>query len=287
MECNEFLAQVEELALGDAEAERIAELSAHAAACPACAARLAETRALNEQLRALRRSYVPPEGLADRIRAALDAGSAAPEAAAGPRGAVRRLRRWASVAAAALLVALTVGLSLTGFGPAVPPAIAAPLAAYDDLSNGLQALAIRTGDARAIQDYLRDTPGGIAVPEPRCCDQCVCPPGGCSCILKGACTLAMPSTHARTPCILYEHAGTPLAMLVVDPPDAGTLAKARRVEHQGHTLYRFDRGDLHALLCPTCDPSRLWVSRLPADTLLASSHAMMRGLAAPSGASPR
>mgnify|MGYP000430469756 CR=1 FL=1 len=269
MTCREFLDEVESLALGHPAPPRAEPLRAHAAACPSCAARLKAAEDENARLRGLRASFAPSPALVDRVREALRTG--APPA---PRAV--RLWRWAPAAAALLFAVLFTALFLAGPGPAVPPIIADTLAAYEAVSAGDRTLDIASGDPAAVRAHF---PGvsHLAVPEPRCCDACTCPPGGCRCTLKGACHCSLPSAGKRIPCVVYDHGGTPLAMLHIGAGRLGpeALARAERVDSHGHPVYVFRHGNLTVTHCPACGPSTLWVSRLDAATLVAAQHAML------------
>ncbi len=274
MSCHDFLDDVEILALGHLEPPRTEALRAHAAACPACASRLKAVEDENARLRGLRGSFAPSPALVERVRAAVRSGS--PPALPAPRHI--RLWRWAPAAAALLFALLFAALFLAGPGPAVPPLIADTITAYAGLSNDAGSLDIVSGDPRVVRAHFGGVPS-ISVPEPRCCDACTCPPGGCTCTLKGGCARDLPSVGGRVPCVVYDHGGTPLAMLHVGADRLGpdTLARAEHIESHGHKVYFFRRGVTTVAFCPTCGPSTLWVSRLNTGMLLAASHAMMRG----------
>jgi len=275
MTCDEFLESIEDLALGSAEPDRSGALRAHAASCPACAARLAETEGLNARLRGLRTAHSLPPGLRDRVLDTIvragDGVSVAPFATR-----LVRLWRWAPAAAALLLFAAFAALFVSGPGPAVPAVVADTLVAYDGLATGVRALGITSGDARAIQAYFGSS--APDVPSPRCCARCTCPPDGCACRLRGGGRCALTTSGVQAPCVVYDHAGVPIAMLHVGPVrlEPGALASAKRHEHDGHTVYRFQCDGVNVAVCLACDPSRLWVSRLDAETLVAAAHGMMR-----------
>ena len=123
--CEEFREVVEELALGGVDDPRRARLHAHAAACPACQARLDELALLVDQLLSAAPELEPPAGFEGRVLdhlAIAAAGAPAPRnagtasaPASGPAttGRARRWRRPLLVAAAAVaLVALAGGLVL-------------------------------------------------------------------------------------------------------------------------------------------------------------------------------
>jgi hypothetical protein len=277
MTCREFLDTVEDPALGGADAARAKALREHAAACPACAERLAGMEALDARLKGLRETFTPSPGLLERIRSTVL--STDPAAASGrPAPSYIRLWRWAPAAAALLFVVFFAALFLAGPGPAVPPLIADTLAAYEGIASGSRSLDVASVDPEAIRSHFNEIPA-LSVPEPRCCDACTCPPGGCHCTLKGACSSNIPSAGGRTPCVVYDHGGTPLAMLHIGTGRLAdeVLAEADRVNSLGHPVYCFRHRGVTVAFCPTCDPSTLWVSRLDTGTLLAASHAMMKG----------
>jgi hypothetical protein len=269
MTCHEFLDAMEELALGTAAPAQAESLRAHAASCPSCASQLADAEGLNARLQALRRSYRAPEGLRERVREALSA----PAPVEIP--ARIRLWRWAPAAAAALLIAAVGALFVAGPVPAVPAVVADTLTAYDGLaarvspSDRVLSSSPETVHAFFRDRLLRD------VPTPCVHSGCTCPPGACPCTLVGGCLCDVPSAGGRVPSVLYDHRGTTLALIVVDPSrlGPGVLAASRRVEDRGHTIHTFESGGLSAAVCPGCNPGHLWVSRLPRRELVDAFHA--------------
>ena len=80
--CEDFRDVVEELALGGVDDPRRARLHAHAAACPACQARLDELALLVDQLLSAAPELEPPAGFEGRV---LDHLAAAAAGAPAPR----------------------------------------------------------------------------------------------------------------------------------------------------------------------------------------------------------
>jgi len=273
MTCDEFLESVEDLALGSAEPDRSGALRDHAASCPACAARLAETEGLNARLRGLRTAHSIPPGLRDRVLDTIvragDGVSVAP-----PAERYVRLWRWAPAAAALLLVAAFTALFVSGPGPAVPAVVADTLAAYDDLATRGGGLDVRSSSADTVQTFFRDHLHRD-VPTPCVHAGCTCPPGACPCGLVGGCICDVPTAGGRVPFVLYSQQGTTLALLVVDPArlGPGVLAAARPVADRGHAVRVFESQGLSAAVCPDCNPGHLWVSRLPRREMIEAFHA--------------
>jgi len=277
MTCDEFLESIEDLALGSAGPDRSGALRAHAASCPACAARLAETEGLNARLRGLRTAHSLPPGLRDRVLDTIvragDGVSVAPFATR-----LVRLWRWAPAAAALLLVAAFAALFVSGPGPAVPAVVADTLVAYDGLAARGSALDVRSSSAETVQTFFRDRLQRD-VPAPCVHAGCTCPPGACPCGLVGGCICDVPAAGGRVPIVLYNHQGTTLALLVVDPVrlGPGVLAAARPVADRGHSVRVFESRGLSAAVCPDCNPGHLWVSRLPRQELVEAFHAAQAG----------
>jgi copper chaperone CopZ/anti-sigma factor RsiW len=289
MTCHEFLERMDDLATGDADPTDAAALQIHAAGCPACAARLEETRALDARLKRLRETFAPRARLLDRVRAELarvasDAESGRADSPAPPSGPDvptiqpwARLWRWAPAAAAALLIAAVGVLFFAGPGAAVPPLIADTMDAYEDLASGARALEIDTRDPKAVQDYFRKRlnywlppPGAV---------------GSGAYVLKGGCSCMEAASGARIPCVVYERGGSLLALLVVDRSrvDRAFLDRGRKAGVQGRTVYLFTRKGVQVAICPCSSTVHLWVSRLPAAELLAAIQATPEGTLALSG----
>lgn len=295
MTCEEFGDWMEDLAAVDVAADRAAELRAHAAACPACAARLAEAEALNRRLRGLRDAYVPPARLAERVRAALRGEMPGAESVfavqkgrplgtaegggrgSGPGGPSHtgptwaRLWRWAPAAVASLFVVAVLILVFGGPSPAIPSLIADTVSAYEDLSTGSRRLDLASHDARAVQDYFQQrlhlwlpAPASVA---------------SGSFALKGGCACREAATGAQIPCVVYDRGGTLLALLVVDRGrlDAGLWDRAERSPCQGKTVYHFTHRGVCVLACPSSQSVHLWVSRLPARELCEAIQATPEG----------
>ncbi len=248
MTCGEFLNEAEALALGDVEASRAEALRNHASSCPPCARRLAEAEALNERLRGLRRAYVPPAGLEDRIRRSLGA---------------RRPRsgRWLTAAAAALLVVGVVALFLAAPGPAVPDLIASTISAHEELLDMSRAGRIDTGDPKALREFFSvRVEGHLASPES----------GDCCCGARDGCRCADPATCRQGACAVFKCGGELVTRLAVDASRLGP-AKLGRGEKRlvdGREVYLFEDQGVRVAVCPCAKAVHLWIGRLKEGDLI-------------------
>ncbi len=116
MTCQELRARADAYAHGELDARDAAAFEAHLATCSACESALLALAAAPPGIAGLSRSIEPPADLWPAIRVRM----------ASPRGIRSRIvvPRWALAAAAALLVALSSGVTAALLTSGAPPAVA-------------------------------------------------------------------------------------------------------------------------------------------------------------------
>lgn len=241
MKCPEARRQVYAVLDNELDVARNLDVLGHLDQCPECARRFECTKAFEELVRDKEPASPPPAGLADRVfaRIAQEAAPLAPGApapgpgttptpvfflppAGSPAQLPRPVRRLAHLAAAALLVALTLALSATGrrterTESAYPPyrgdraeaLVATAVEHTERIGTGAAPLLVSGGDERQIHAALSRKV------EYEICNHHDLRAAGF--VADGGCVCALPRA-IRTPdaaVMRYRRAGVPLTHLVV------------------------------------------------------------------------